>query len=291
MYDVIIIGKGPAGCSAALYTIRANLKTLMIGMDESVLRKAAMIENYYGLAEPVSGQSLLEIGEQQISKLGGEMLTAEVFGIEWMDTFEVITSNGNYQAKTVLIATGQPQKQMKIENIITYEGKGISYCTTCDGFFYKNRKVGVVGNKDFAVHEASSLQNFSTDVTLYTNGLQLDISAENTEVVKAFHVNDKKIARFEGNASLETIVFADDSTETVAGLFIANESASSVDFAKKLGVMTVGNDITVDPTQQTNLPGLYAAGDCTGGFKQISTAVGQGAMAARSMIAFVKKMR
>ena len=118
----------------ALYTIRANLKTLIIGLNDSTLHKADMIENYYGFSQPISGRQLLENGEKQALRLGGKILNEEVIGIEKEDVFVVKTVKGNYRALSVLIATGQKTADVKIKNINKFEGKGISYCTTCDGF-------------------------------------------------------------------------------------------------------------------------------------------------------------
>lgn len=288
MYDVIIIGKGPAGVSAALYTVRSNLKTLIIGKDDSVLKKAEKIENYYGFTNVIKGEELLKAGEIQVANLGAEIIEEEVIAIESNGYFTVKTNQNSYKCKGLLLATGQPQKKVKLHNIKDFEGKGISYCTTCDGFFYNNLKVGVLGNKDFAVHEATELESYSKNITIYTNGQELEVTEKNKEEIKKYRVNKKKISRLEGKDFLEGIVFEDESMENIDGLFVANESASSIDFARKLGLVVEGNSIVVDRNQRTNLEGLFAAGDCTGGFKQIATAVGQGALAGKKLIEFVR---
>lgn len=286
MYDVIIVGKGPAGLSAALYTVRANLKTLIIGRNESELVKAAKIENYFGFTEAISGGELLKAGELQALRLGAEIADEEVLGINQNESFEVITCNRSYTGRTVLMATGQPQKKLKIEGLQELEGSGVSYCTTCDGFFYRGLKVGVLGNKAFAIHEAEELTPFTNNITIYTNGRELEYNESYKELLARYNIIDKKISRLEGREYLEYIHFSDGTKDKLDGLFIANESASSIDFARKLGVVTDGASIVVDKDQKTNIAGLYAAGDCTGGFKQIATAVGQGALAARKIIEY-----
>ncbi len=283
-YDVIIIGKGPAGLSAALYTVRANLKTLIIGQSGSVLAKADKIENYFGFTGTVSGNELLRAGELQALRLGAEIVHQEVLGINQNEDFEVVTSENRYTGRTILLAAGQPQKQLNIEGLKELEGRGISYCTTCDGFFYRGLKVGILGGGDFALHEAAELTAFTKDITIYTNGNAL----KSEEVANGFKIVDKRVLRLEGEEALEYICFSDGTKERLDGLFIANESASGIDFARKLGVITEGASILVDKDQKTNLEGVYAAGDCTGGFKQIATAVGQGALAAKNIIAFVR---
>lgn len=291
MYDVIIVGKGPAGLSAALYTLRANLRTLVIGKSDSVLLKAEKIENYFGFKDTVSGSELLKAGEHQALKLGADIVDEEVLGINQSEGFEVITSKNKYAGIAVLLAAGQPQKKLKIEGLQELEGRGVSYCTTCDGFFYRGLKVGVLGNSDYAVHEAEELKAFTNNITIYTNGRDLQYKGDYNDIMKSFNIESKSILKLEGDEYLQYICFSDGSKDRIDGLFIANESASSIDFARKLGVITEGASIIVDKEQKTNVEGLYAAGDCTGGFKQIATAVGQGALAARHIIEFVRNLK
>ncbi|WP_207641824.1 NAD(P)/FAD-dependent oxidoreductase [Ruminiclostridium cellobioparum] len=289
IYDVIIVGKGPAGLSAALYTVRANLKTLVIGKNSSELLKAHKIENYFGFTEAISGSELLKAGELQAKRLGADIAEEEVLGVNQNEDFVVITTEKSYTGKTVLLATGQPQKKLNLEGLKELEGIGVSYCTTCDGFFYRNLKVGVLGHKDFAVHEAEELKPFTSNITIYTNGRELEYSGDYSSLHEKFNIVDKTILKLEGKDYLERIHFSDGTAENLDGIFIANDSASSADFARKLGIITEGASITVDKDQKTNITGLFAAGDCTGGFKQVSTAVGQGAMAARKIIELVRE--
>lgn len=288
MVDVIIIGKGPAGISAALYTVRAGLRTLVIGLDNSALQKTDRVENYYGFAEPVSGKYLLEQGEQQARRLGVKFVHSEVIALEKAEYFEVYTADENYSAKAVLMATGQQTKKVNIQGLEEFEGRGVSYCTTCDGFFYRGLKVGLVGFKDYAMHEAMELEPLTKNITIYTNGNELELTEKYKFHASRFSINNKKIKSVAGNEVIEGITFEDGSVEKLDGLFVAFESASSVDFARKLGVITKNNSIVVNENQGTNLNGLFAAGDCTGGFKQIATAVGQGAMAGRKIIEYIR---
>jgi len=292
MYDAIIIGKGPAGLSAGLYTTRSNLRTLIIGKDDSWLRKAERVDNYFGFAEPVSGEKLLEEGEKQVIRLGADLIEDEVIAIEKKDDFfEVMTSKRKYICKAVLLATGRGQKKLNVANLEKFEGKGVSYCPTCDGFFYNNMKVGVLGFKDYAVHEAKELEAFTDKITIYTNGMEPEFSGVYAEEAHRFPTNKKLIVRIDGDEFLQRIYFADGSFEDIDGIFVAYESASSSDFARKLGVLYDGSSIVVDRFQQTDMPGLFAAGDCTGGFKQISIAVGQGALAGRKIIEYLRNLK
>jgi thioredoxin reductase (NADPH) len=290
MYDVIIIGKGPAGLSASLYTVRSNLKTLVIGRNDSRLRIAEKIDNYFGFEQTVTGGQLLEAGESQAKRLGAEILEEEVISIEQEEYFAITTAIGSYRSKAVLLATGQPHKTIKIENLVKFEGRGVSYCSTCDGFFYNNLKVGVLGHKDYAVHEALELLTFTKDITIYTNGKQPEISSKYNVEKDRFRLETRPIAKLDGTEFLQRIHFADGTGEEIDGIFVAYESASSVDFARKLGILTEGSSVIADARQQTNLSGVFAAGDCTGGFKQIATAVGQGALAGKSITEYVKSI-
>ncbi len=291
VFDVIIIGKGPAGMSCAIYTTRANLKTLVIGKSDSMLLKADKIENYYGFVNPIDGKELLETGVEQALRLGAQIIEDEVVSIEQTDKFKVTGVNGEYEATTVLIATGAPVVRVPVKNLDRFEGNGISYCTTCDGFFYRNKKVGVLGYTDYAIHEAIDLAAFTQDITLYTNNMPLSVSENLKGSLEKFRINTSKIKELQGQERIEEIVFEDGSKESVQGLFIAYGSASSSSFALKMGIATEGKSIIVNDKMETNIPGLFAAGDCTGVFKQVAIAVGQGALASRQMIDYVRKTR
>jgi len=291
MYDVIIIGKGPAGLSAALYTIRSNLETLIIGKNDSRLKKAARIENYFGFSEPVSGEKLLEEGEKQVKRLGGRIVEDEVISLEKGEYIKVITANQEYLARSVIIATGQQTKKIDIGKITEFEGRGVSYCSTCDGFFYRNLKVGVLGYRDYAVHEAVELLSHTNNITIYTNGMDLDVREIYRDAEEHFRINRKPIEKVDGGDFLERIHFKDGTIEEIDGLFVAYESASAIDFARKLGIITEGNDVKVDSRQRTNIEGVFAAGDCTGGLKQVATAVGEGAVAARSVSEYLREIK
>lgn len=291
IYDAIIIGRGPAGLSCAIYTTRGNLKTLVIGKTDSMLFKADKIENYFGFENPISGKELLETGEKQALRLGAEIIEDEVVNIDKTDIFKVTCVNGEYEAKTVLLATGSPVVRAPVKNLERFEGTGVSYCTTCDGFFYRNKKVGILGYTDFAIHEAMELMAFTKDITLYTNGMPLSVSDKLKDLLSELKVDNNRIKELDGQERIEWIVFEDGSRESVEGLFVAYGSASSTSFAMKMGIETDGKSIKVNGKMETNIPGLFAAGDCTGVFKQVAVAAGQGALASRQMIEWARKMK
>lgn len=287
MYDCIIIGKGPAGISGAIYISRSNLKVLVIGKDDTALKKAHLIENYYGFENPITGEELFEIGIKQAEKQNIEIKNDEVIDIKWNDNFfTVITVNAEYEAKTILLATGKSRNSANINGLKEFEGRGIGYCAICDGFFYKNKKIAVIGSGEYALHEAEILKNISDDVTIFTNGRELpqNRSIEVTNYIEG------KIDAIKGKEKASKIVLEDNTEYKVDGIFIAEGTASSVDFAKKLGIFLDNNNIKVDENMQTNIPGIYAAGDCTGGLLQISKAVYDGAKSGLSIAKKVKNI-
>ncbi len=286
-YDVVIIGRGPAGISAALYTVRANLKTLVVGNAASSLIKASKIENYYGFEEPISGALLLDTGIRQALRLGATIIDQEVTSVESDNLFTVKTAASEYGSAAVLFATGQAPLRPELPGIKEFEGKGVSYCTTCDGFFYKNKSVGILGNGNYAIQEASELEAFTQDVTIFTNSRNTDFTGEYIRKAAKYKIRQEPVKALLGNTVLREILL-ENGSQQIDGLFIASGTASSFDFAVKLGVDVTGNAIVTDAQQRTNLDGVVAAGDCTGGFKQIATAVGQGAIAGKSIIEFLR---
>lgn len=287
MFDVIIIGKGPAGISSAIYTVRANLNTLVIGKDGGALEKADKIDNYYGFENGASGESLLQSGINQAKGLGAKIREEEVISIEYkQDKFKVITNKNEYFSLAVIIATGVNRPKLNLEGIDKLEGKGVSYCAICDAFFFRGKDVAVLGNGDFAIHEVNELLPIVNSVSVLTNGKEkIQVRDENIKVY------DKRIKRLRGENILEEVEFEDDSNLKVSAIFIAEGTASSVDFARRIGANIENNKIVVDQDFMTNIPGLFAAGDCIGGLLQVSKAVSDGAKAGISVINYIRSKK
>ncbi len=284
MSKVIIIGSGPAGVSASLYTARAGIETTIISTGYSALKKAEKIENYYGFKDPVSGLSLEEDGINGAKRLGVNVIEKEVVGLSFEDTLVVKTVDEDLKADGVIIATGSPRFVPKIKGVVELEGKGVSYCAVCDAFFYRGKDVAVLGDGEYAIHEALELLPVAKSVTILTNG---NPAPEN--VSSNIIINTKKINSLTGDERLSGIEFDDGSTLDIEGVFIAFGVAGSADLARKIGAVTVGKDIQVDENMATNIPGLFAAGDCTGGLLQISKAVGEGAKAGTQLVKYLRK--
>lgn len=295
-YDVIIIGKGPAGISASVYLARAGYAVLAIGKDQGALARAETIENYYGFQEPVTGADLVERGIAQAERFGVTVLTEEVVNLAFEDTFVVRTAGeGNlasgkeYRATALLLATGKQRMVLRIPGFEEFRGKGVSFCATCDGFFYRNKKLAVIGSGDYAASELAELLHFTKDIILFTNGASVSTKLLPPDILI---VNDK-IEAFTGTEKLTGITVGSQSRiksdYPVDGIFVAVGTAGAADFAAKLGVETAQTDIVVDKSFMTNLPGIFAAGDCVGGLLQVAKAVADGAIAAKGIIGFLKK--
>lgn len=280
MYDVIIIGSGPAGISAAIYLKRAKKNILIISKGEGTLKKADKIENYYGI-ESITGDELYNVGIKQVNKLGIPIEEDEVTNISYYDNFTVTTVNNEFEAKYIIIATGTSRVTPNINGIKEFEGRGISYCAICDAFFYKDKDVAVLGNENYAIHEAKQLKNVAKSVTILTNGSKMVQNREASD----FDIEEEKIKEFRGDNSIEEVKFENDKTKKVNGVFIAIGTATSTDLAKKIGALVKGNNIVVNENMETTVKRLYAAGDCTGGLLQVNKAVYEGAKAAISIIA------
>lgn len=283
MGRVIIIGTGPAGVSAALYTARAGVDTIMIGGGDSALNKTDEIENYYGFPEPVSGLELLERGEKQAERLGVKILHEEVIGLGFEEKLKVITDKDSYDADSIVIATGSPRNVPKTEGLSDFEGSGVSYCAVCDAFFNRGKNVAVLGNGQYALNEVHDLLSVAASVTVLTDGMRPE-----AEFPENVFVRTEKIKRFAGESRIEKVVFEDDTQIDIFSVFIAYGTAGSADLARKLGIFTEGSRIKVDESMATNVPGVFAAGDCIGGMLQIAAAVYEGATAGTSAVKYIR---
>ena len=285
MFDVIIIGAGPAGISASLYTKRANKNTLVINSKKSTLEEVKRIENYYGFENGIEGKELYKIGIKQAENLGVSVKEEEVLNVRLKDEiFEVTTDKEIYTSKTVIIAVGNKKNKLKIKGIKELEGKGVSYCAICDGFFYRDKEVAVIGSGNYAISETNDLLNVVKKVTILTNGEKApEFRADNVEI------NSKPIEKIEGKDKVEKIVFNDRSSINTDGIFVAQGTAGGFELAKKLGLLIKDNHIIVNENMETNINGVYACGDCTGGLMQVSKAVYQGTIAGLEVIKFLNK--
>lgn len=284
MPNIVIIGSGPAGVSAALYAVRAGMNTTVLTKGPGALDRAEKIENYYGFAEPVSGPELERRSIANARRLGVRFVTTEAVGLTWTDKLTVETLAGDYPADAVILATGASRAVPRIPGLAGLEGHGVSFCAACDAFFYRGRDVAVLGSGVYALHEVQALLPVARSVTLLTNGAALT-----AQFPPEVTVCPQKVEAILGEQTVTGVQLADGETRAVSGVFIALGVAGSTALAKKLGAAVDGNRIVVDEHMQTTVPGLYAAGDCTGGLLQVAKAVYEGALAGTEVAKALRK--
>lgn len=287
MEKLIIAGAGPAGVSAALYAVRSGITPLVLHKGGGALEKAVKIENYYGLPHPVTGAELYKNGLKQLESFQVPVVEEELLAVEYDGDYTVQTTEHTYHSKALILATGAKRTPLALKELKKYEGSGISYCAVCDGFFYRGKEVAVLGNGPYALHEAKVLEPLAAKVTILTNGKEADFNGEDTASIQ---IETKKVISAGGDETLSYVQLEDESRLPISGLFVALGTADSTDIARKLGLIIENNHILIEPDTSTPLPGLYAAGDCTGGMLQIAKAVYEGAMAGTRAVNYLKPL-
>lgn len=304
IYDLIIVGAGPAGTSAGIYAARQKLKTLIISKDigGQVAKKAVDIENYPGF-EKISGPELIKVFNQQLIKNEVEIVLTEISKIEKQKTFILTTTTGEkYEALSVIVATGADPRPLEVEGEKEFIGKGVSYCSLCDGPIFKNKVVAVVGGGNSGFESANFLSNYVSKIYILEYSDKPKADKHNQDLLsktgKVEIITNAKVLRFEGGPLLNKLVYNDVVTNEekvleVQGAFIEIGYSPATAFVKDLVDFSSRDEIMVEAeTFSTKTPGLFAAGDCNmGKYKQIVTAAGEGAKAALASYEYIKKMQ
>ncbi|MDR2619765.1 MAG: thioredoxin-disulfide reductase [Propionibacteriaceae bacterium] len=305
--NVIIIGSGPAGYTAAIYAARAGLQPLLF---ESALNVGGMlvntseIENFPGFPDGISGPELMAQMRAQAERFGTEFITEDVERVDLAHEVKRVWSaeGGEYEAWSVILALGSKYRQLGIPAEATYAGKGISWCATCDGFFYRGKEVAVVGGGDTAIEEATFLSRFADKVTLIhrrdefrASNIMVDRLRANPKIVALMN---SEVTDASGDGRLAALTLRDTVTgETselpVAGLFEAIGHTPSSELVAGQVELTTGGYIKVAaPGTATNLPGVFAAGDVTDPtYRQAISAAGTGCRAALDVERFLDETR
>lgn len=300
-YELAIIGAGPAGYSAAIYAVRAGIKTLVLdkGFGGGLASISPNIENYAGF-ESISGMDLAEKMKKHASKYTKINLNEEVEDIVKKDDgFEIKTNKKKYKLKAIIICTGTEYRKLNTPGEKELVGKGVSYCATCDGFFFKDKIVAVVGGGNSALIEAIYLKQIGCR-EVYVIHRRDQLRAEKAYVNEAIKkgvkiIYNTHVEEIKGKNRVDFLEVHDVKTNTKSkinldGVFISIGEEPQNKLAKKLGVkLDEKGFIIVDRQMRTNIKGLYAAGDITGGLRQVVTAAAEGAIAALSSTEAVGK--
>ncbi|ABV09235.1 Thioredoxin reductase [Streptococcus gordonii] len=300
MYDTIIIGAGPAGMTAALYAARSNLKVALLeaGIPGGQMNNTADVENYPGYAL-ISGPELAEKMFEPLENLGVEHIFGHVQRIEDQgDSKKVITEDEVYESKTVIIATGAFHRQLNVPGEAEFNSRGVSYCAVCDGAFFRDEDLLVVGGGDSAVEEAIFLTQFAKSVTIVHRRDQLraqkvlqdrafaneKISFVWDSVVEAIHGDDRKVT----GVTFKNIKTGETSQADFGGIFIYVGLDPVSEFVADLGIRDESGWIVTDDHMKTSVAGIYAIGDVRQkDLRQITTAVGDGAIAGQEAYKYI----
>ena len=300
-YDVIVIGGGPAGLTAGLYAARAGLKSLLVeqGVFGGQIVNARLVENYPGFPEGISGTELGEFMRQQATKYGLETLSTEVSGVITGNTYEVSTSEGNIQAKSIIIAAGAEYRKLDVAGEEKLLGRGVSYCATCDGFFFRDREVAVVGGGDTAITDALELSQHCRKVYIIhrrdrlraTKAMQEKaFSQPKIEMVWNMVVKEIVGDKMLRSLRLQNVETGQSSDLEVDGVFVAVGIKPNSQVFSQLVALDEAGFIVTDELMGTSAPGIFAAGDIRhNSFRQVITAAGDGAAAAMSASKYVQE--
>ena len=285
LYDVLIIGAGPAGLQAAINGVRKKATVLVLGRPERSSLYRAHVENYLCVDGVREGRELLAVGIDQIKRFGAEYLAEDVLHIEHAsETFAVrIESDRTIKARSLIFATGTSRKKLKVKGEKELSGKGVSYCVDCDANFYRNAKVIVVGNESAAVDGALTLLGYASEVHLVTKELAVseEMYRKISESGVKVHQNNW-VSEIQGENGVEGVLLKDGTRLEVEGIFIELGAKGALELATTIGVQLDSETFThidCNKKQQTNIPGVYAAGDIAGHPYQMAKAVGEGCVA------------
>ena len=299
-YEVIIIGGGPAGLTAGLYTSRAGLESLLMerGIVGGQIINATLVENYPGFPQGISGAELGSLMHQQAVKYGLEIMTAEVTGIAQGQPYNISTTEGDFEATAIIIAAGSEYRKLGVRGEERLLGHGVSYCATCDGFFFRDQEVAVVGGGDTAITDALELTRHVKKVYVIHRRDQLRagqvlqqraFAEPKLEFIWSTVVEEALGDKVLEELKLQNVKTSQHSTLKVAGVFVAvGLMPNSRSFFNIVDLDDAGYIVT-EETMATSAPGIFAAGDIRRNSpRQIGAAVGDGVTAAMSAFKYVQ---
>ena len=298
LYDVIILGGGPTALGSAIYAARFAMDLLVIGKNYGgLIASTHVVENYPGITS-VSGPELMEMFRDHINSLNIPYITDEINSIEKEGEHFVLKSVFmSFKARSIIFATGSERKKLNIPGEDEYTGKGVSYCATCDGPFFNDKDLAVIGGSDSAAKEALFLAQHAKKVYIIYRGNEIRAEPINKRRVedndKIEIINNTNVIEIKGEKSVKAVLFDNGEEFLVDGVFIEVGSIPNSLIAQKLGVkVNEKKEIIINRKSETNMPGIYAAGDVTDApFKQAITGVAEGVIAAYSAFDYVKSKK
>ena len=298
MYDVIIIGAGPGGLSAGLYASRMGLNTLILEKlsPGGQIVKSSEIENYPGVCEIKNGMEFMECWPKQATKFGAKIILEEIIKIKKEKEFIVKTNKNTYTSKAIILATGATPKKAGFKNEDKYIGKGVSYCAVCDGYFYKNMKVAVVGGGDSALEEALYLSEIAKKVYLIHRRDKFKASPITIKKILATSnievLYNTTILEVKGKPFLNKAIIKQNKEIKeleIDGVFVFVGINVNSNLVKDLCELNEKGEVKVDLNMKTSIDGLYAIGDVReNSLKQVVIAAGDGATAALNVVKYIK---
>lgn len=295
--DVLIIGAGPAGFQAAVHAVRKKASVIVLGKMERSAIYRAHVENYLCVDGVTDGSELMKIAHDQATRFGAEVIAEDVLHIDQKDSlFKIkIESGRELIARTLVLATGTSRKKLKVNGEKELTGKGVSYCVDCDANFYRNAKVAVVGNESAAVDGALTLTGYASEVHLVAQELSVSEELRKKLDDSSVQIHEGTWAKeIQGVNTVEALLLENDTSLPVEGVFVELGAKGAMELATTLGVMLDTDTfsyIDTNKKQETNIPGIYAAGDIAGPPWQMAKAVGEGCVAGWEAANYANKQK
>ncbi len=293
--DVLIVGAGPAGLQAAVHAVRKKAGVKVFGRIEASSLYGAHVENYLCISGVSTGADLLSAAQEQARSFGADIINEDVLSLEQKDNlFFVRTESGEFLARSVILATGTSRKKLRVAGEKEFAGRGVSYCVDCDANFFRKARVAVVGNGSAAADGALTLLNYASEVFLLADKLNLAPDLAAKLAASAVQVKETSVKEIVGNNAVESLLLADGDKLELEGVFIELGAKGALELAVNIGVsldMETMSHIETNKRLETNIKGIYAAGDIVGPPYQMAKAVGDGCVAGWYAANYANKLR
>ncbi len=296
IYDVVILGTGPAGLQAAIHAARKKVRVLVLGREQKSSLYSAHIENYCCMTT-VTGETLLEQGRTQAENSGAVLVNEDVIDISQEEASFTVTAEGGrtFRTGSIILAMGISRNKLKVPGEKEFLGRGVSYCVECDANFYRDEVVVVTGSESAAISGALTLLFYAKEVHLVCEELRVveALAGQLRESSIVLH-EGRKVAEIKGDEGVETIVLDDGAEIAAKGIFIELGAKGAIELSSTLGVMLDAETmqyIAANKKQETNIPGVYAAGDICGPPWQVAKAVGEGCVAGLEAASYAKRLK